>query len=68
MSLAYATSNRGGCHLRAYPVSHEILRKPVANRQVFICGQGAMIKIAEDLNAVVDFAYRVQVHFFCGRP
>src|SRR6185369_9082948 len=30
MALAYCTSNRGGCHLRAYPVSHEILRKPVA--------------------------------------
>lgn len=28
MALAYATSNRGGCHLRAYMVAPEILRKP----------------------------------------
>jgi aldehyde:ferredoxin oxidoreductase len=30
MALAYGTSTRGGCHLRAYPIAHEILRKPVA--------------------------------------
>ena len=30
MALAYATSTRGACHLRAYPISHEILRKPVS--------------------------------------
>ncbi|MBA3037395.1 MAG: aldehyde ferredoxin oxidoreductase, partial [Desulfobacterium sp.] len=27
MALSYATSTRGGCHLSAYPVSYEILRK-----------------------------------------
>ncbi len=28
MALAYATSNRGGCHLRAYMVGQEILSSP----------------------------------------
>ena len=54
MALAYATSTRGGCHLRAYPISHEILRKPVATDRFSLAGKARIIKIAEDLNAVVD--------------
>lgn len=54
MALAYATSSRGGCHLRAYPISHEILRKPVATDRFSFMGKARIIKINEDLNAVVD--------------
>jgi len=54
MALAYATSTRGACHLRAYPISHEILRKPVATDRFTFAGKARIIKIAEDLNAVVD--------------
>lgn len=54
MALAYAVSTRGGCHLRAYPVSHEILRKPVATDRFSFSGKARIIKIAEDQNAVVD--------------
>jgi len=54
MALAYCTSNHGGCHLPAYPISHEILRKPVATDRFSFAGKGRMIKIAEDSNAVVD--------------
>ncbi|MCF8067872.1 MAG: aldehyde ferredoxin oxidoreductase family protein [Desulfobacterales bacterium] len=54
MALAYATSTRGACHLRAYPVSHEILRKPVATDRFSFQGKARMVKIGEDLNAVVD--------------
>ncbi|WP_229594531.1 aldehyde ferredoxin oxidoreductase family protein [Pseudodesulfovibrio sediminis] len=54
MALAYATSTRGGCQLRAYPVSHEILRKPVATDRFSFSGKARIIKIAEDMNAVVD--------------
>jgi aldehyde:ferredoxin oxidoreductase len=54
MALAYATSSRGGCHLRAYPISHEILRKPVATDRFSFSGKARMIKIGEDLNAVAD--------------
>jgi aldehyde:ferredoxin oxidoreductase len=54
MALAYCTSNRGGCHLRAYPISHEILRKPVATDRFSLAGKARMIKIAEDSNATID--------------
>ncbi len=54
MALAYATSTRGGCHLRAYPISHEILRKPVATDRFSFSSKARIIKLAEDLNGVVD--------------
>jgi aldehyde:ferredoxin oxidoreductase len=54
LALAYATSTRGGCHLRAYPISQEILRKPVAVDRFSFDGKARMIKIAEDNNAIVD--------------
>ncbi|MCX7913764.1 MAG: aldehyde ferredoxin oxidoreductase family protein [Thermodesulfovibrionales bacterium] len=64
MALAYATSNRGGCHLRAYPISHEILRKPVATDRFSFEGKARIIKIAEDLNAVVDSLTACKFVFF----
>ncbi len=66
MALSYATSNRGGCHLRAYPVSHEILRKPVASDRFSFEGKARMIKIAEDLNAVVDSLTACKFVFFAA--
>lgn len=54
MALAYCTSNRGGCHLGAYPVSHEILRKPVPTDRFSFSGKARIISIAEDTNAAVD--------------
>jgi aldehyde:ferredoxin oxidoreductase len=54
MALAYATSTRGGCHLRAYPISHEILRKPSATDRFSWSGKARMIKLAEDAFACVD--------------
>ncbi|MBU1239826.1 aldehyde ferredoxin oxidoreductase C-terminal domain-containing protein, partial [Myxococcota bacterium] len=54
MALAYATSTRGGCHLRAYPISHEILRKPVATDRFSFSSKARIIKLAEDLNGVID--------------
>ena len=54
MALAYCTSTRGACHLRAYPIAHEILRKPVSTDRFSFSGKARIIKIAEDLNAVID--------------
>jgi aldehyde:ferredoxin oxidoreductase len=54
MALAYCTSNHGACHLPAYPVSHEILRKPVATDRFSFSGKARIIKIAEDVNASAD--------------
>jgi aldehyde:ferredoxin oxidoreductase len=54
MAVAYGTSNRGACHLRAYPISQEILRKPVATDRFSFDGKARLIKVCEDTNAVVD--------------
>jgi len=66
MSLAYAMSTRGGCHLRAYPVSHEILRKPVATDRFSFSGKARIIKITEDMNAVVDSLTACKFIFFAA--
>ena len=54
LALAYCTNNHGGCHLAAYPLSHEILRKPVATDRFSFSGKARIIKIAEDANAAAD--------------
>src|SRR6266702_5563512 len=64
MALAYCTSNRGGCHLRAYPISHEILRKPVATDRFSFSGTARIIKIAEDTNATIDSLVACKFSFF----
>ncbi len=66
MSLAYAMSTRGGCHLRAYPISHEILRKPVATDRFSFSGKARIVKIAEDMNAVVDSLTACKFTFFAA--
>lgn len=66
MALAYATSNRGGCHLRAYPIGHEILRKPVATDRFSFEGKARIVKIAEDMNAVVDSLTACKFVFFAA--
>ena len=64
MALAYCTSNRGGCHLRAYPISHEILRKPVPTDRFSFSGKARIISIAEDTNAGVDSLVACKFAFF----
>ncbi|HEU0265694.1 MAG TPA: aldehyde ferredoxin oxidoreductase C-terminal domain-containing protein, partial [Geobacterales bacterium] len=54
MALAYCTSSQGGCHLRASPLSHEILRKPVATDRFSFDGKGRIIALSENMNAAVD--------------
>ncbi|MCU0848375.1 MAG: aldehyde ferredoxin oxidoreductase [Spirochaetes bacterium] len=66
MALSYATSTRGGCHLRAYPVSSEILRKPVATDRFGWSGKARIIKLSEDLNAVVDSLTACKFIFFAA--
>ncbi|MCE5264110.1 MAG: aldehyde ferredoxin oxidoreductase [Deltaproteobacteria bacterium] len=66
MALAYATSTRGGCHLRAYPIAHEILRKPVATDRMSFSGKARIIKIAEDLNAAIDSLTACKFVFFAA--
>jgi len=54
LALSMATSNRGACHFSAYPISYEILRKPVALDRFSFSGKARIIKVSEDLNAAAD--------------
>jgi len=54
LALAYAVSGRGGCHTRANPLSHEILRRPVATDRFSFAGKARMIRLAEDAIAALD--------------
>lgn len=54
MGLEYATSNRGGCHVRGYLTSPEILGLPVKMDPLVTEGKPAMLKTFQDLTAVVD--------------
>jgi len=52
--LAYATSNRGGCHLRAYMISPEVLGLPQLVDRFKTEGKPAMVKHFQDVSATVD--------------
>lgn len=52
--LAYATSNRGGCHVRAYLISPEVLGIPEKLDRTSLEGKAAWAKIFQDLTAVID--------------
>lgn len=52
--LAYATSNRGGCHVRAYMISPEILAHPEKLDPLAIDGKAEWTKVFQDLTAVID--------------
>ena len=53
-ALAYATSNRGGCHVRGYMISPEILGIPEKLDPLKVEGKGAYTKMFQDLTAVID--------------
>ena len=54
IGLNYATSNRGGCHVRGYMTSPEILGIPVKMDPLATEGKAATLKVFQDLTAVVD--------------
>jgi len=54
MGLAYATSNRGACHLRGYMVSSEVFGIPVKTDPRETTGKPEMLKAFQDATAVVD--------------
>ncbi|MGH8743436.1 MAG: aldehyde ferredoxin oxidoreductase C-terminal domain-containing protein, partial [Burkholderiales bacterium] len=54
MGLAYATSNRGACHLRGYTVASEVLGIPVKTDPHTTEGKAGLVKAFQDATAVVD--------------
>lgn len=54
MALEYATSNRGGCHVRGYLTSPEVLGIPMKTDPLTTEGKAGLLKLFQDLTAVVD--------------
>ena len=64
LGFSYATSNRGGCHTRAYLVAPEILRKPKAIDPYTFAGKAGHAKIFQDRFAAVDSLVVCKFAFF----
>ena len=56
IGLAYATSNRGGCHLRGYTIASEILGIPVKTEPTATEGKPELVKAFQDATAAFDSA------------
>ncbi|MFW5904353.1 MAG: aldehyde ferredoxin oxidoreductase family protein [Candidatus Saliniplasma sp.] len=54
IGLNYATSNRGGCHVRGYTISSEILGLPEQTDRLSTEGKPGLVKTFQDLTAAVD--------------
>ena len=56
MGLAYATSNRGACHLRGYTVASEVMGIPEKTDPLATEGKPELVKAFQDATAAVDSA------------
>jgi len=56
MGLAYATSNRGACHLRGYTVASEVLGIPVKTDPLTADGKPELVIAFQDATAAFDSA------------
>ncbi len=54
IGLAYATSNRGACHLRGYTIASEILGIPEKTDPLASDGKAGLVKAFQDATAAVD--------------
>jgi len=54
IGLEYATSNRGGCHVRGYTISPEILGLPMKMDPAVTEGKPEILKVFQDLTAALS--------------
>ncbi|MEM3444615.1 MAG: aldehyde ferredoxin oxidoreductase family protein [Thermoplasmata archaeon] len=54
MGLAYATSNRGGCHLRGYMTAPEVLGNPYMVDRLKTDGKPGLLVLFQNISAAVD--------------
>jgi len=54
IGLGYATSNRGGCHLRGYTVASEVAGIPVKTDPLTADGKPELVKAFQDATAAYD--------------
>ncbi len=65
MSLAYATSNRGACHLRGYTIAVEIFGIGAKLDPLTTEGKPEVLKIAQDATSVIDSTGLCMFPNFC---
>ena len=53
-ALGYATSNRGGCHLRSYMIGPEIMGSPVLVDRDITEGKADLVILFQNLSAAMD--------------
>ncbi len=54
IGLQYATSSRGGCHVRGYTISPEVLGVPVKMDKDAIEGKPELVALFQNLTAAID--------------
>ncbi len=54
IGLEYATSNRGGCHVRGYTISPEVLGLPMKMDPATVEGKPNILKIFQDLTSALS--------------
>ncbi len=64
MGLAYATSNRGACHLRGYTPGSELGLIPIKSDPLAWKGKGELLKLLQDLHAFSDSLDLCKFSFF----
>jgi len=69
IGITYATSNRGGCHVRGYMISPEVLGLPEQLDRTVTDDKAAWAKTFQDLTAVIDsMGHCLFTSFAMGAP
>lgn len=69
IGITYATSNRGGCHVRGYMISPEVLGLPEPLDRTVTTDKAAWAKTFQDLTAVIDsMGHCLFTSFAMGAP
>ena len=69
IGITYATSNRGGCHVRGYLISPEVLGLPEQLDRTVTTDNAAWAKTFQDLTAVIDsMGHCLFTSFAMGAP
>lgn len=69
IGITYATSNRGGCHVRGYMISPEVLGLPEQLDRTVTTDKAVWAKTFQDLTAVIDsMGHCLFTSFAMGAP
>jgi len=68
MGLAYATSNRGACHLRAYMTSPEVLGNPALIDRFKKEGKASLVVLLQNISAATDSMVLCRFSQFAMNP